>query len=710
MALAPISQISTTYDQYPNYWLKGYAQGTATPISMATDSTGGTLLAKAEISAGGTVPIGFIKTAGDAIFIPYYSEAYDLFLFPTEAEADANDTSNAIQVADNMAFLVDFANQVGAARAFTNVAAMVAATDLSVGNYATTAGYLTAGDGGDNFYKVVNAATGTDDGGEYIDLATHQANGLFPNGIRTVKQWGAVQDGSTDTTTEVQAAIDACANKVLDFNSGSLSYIVAGIVTITSPITIKAYGAIIEWDTNAANQGLKVTSSDVHIYGGEWKGPDVTGYTATQLGIWFEGTNPATYLTNLTLKDAEVHNWGGENVRFRMCQYFEASGNYVHTGRSNGINMLSCLDGKVYGNTVENFTGDTTPEAWGISMTKNTGTIAVWPQTKRVTVTGNTVRDILIWTGIDTHGGEDLVISGNVVYDCLLGIVVTRYDDATNKYAPKNVAITGNTITNDNIALSGTSGVGNGIQVVGSSSTVVADGITVTGNTITNHGRQAGTMGGNNFSAAIYLSRYENVTLSNNIMRDSGTHGIYCDLMGTQLNGTGNIISGLTDPTTGSAVYFDGDGLTADGRLEGTIIEVTGFIGVFCQTDTAMDMINTKFQAATTNWDHAVAGGTVACTFLGRVDPVHVGSATWDPASIAANASSSTSITAIPGCSSLSLVADIGVNRDLQGMTPHTVTADTDANVGTFTYYLYNNTSGAIDLASLNILYKIIKP
>lgn len=103
MAYAPIQLVSTPFEDYPNYWLKFYEQGTVTPLSMATDSTGGTLLAKAEISPGsGNVPIGFIRTAGDALLNPFVNAAYDLWLFPTEVEADANDTTNAIQVADNL--------------------------------------------------------------------------------------------------------------------------------------------------------------------------------------------------------------------------------------------------------------------------------------------------------------------------------------------------------------------------------------------------------------------------------------------------------------------------------------------------------------------------------------------------------------------------------------------------------------------------------
>ena len=53
---------------------------------------------------------------------------------------------------------------------FETVADMVASTSLSVGDHARTLGYTTIGDGGGNDYDVVAAATGTADGGEYIDL------------------------------------------------------------------------------------------------------------------------------------------------------------------------------------------------------------------------------------------------------------------------------------------------------------------------------------------------------------------------------------------------------------------------------------------------------------------------------------------------------------------------------------------------------------
>lgn len=99
MAYSPIAFTAPNYRDYNNWWLKAYEPGTTTPKpeGMATDSTLTTFIAKAQLSAD-----GFIISAGGALIIPYIDGTYDLWLFPTEAEADANDTSNALRFADKV--------------------------------------------------------------------------------------------------------------------------------------------------------------------------------------------------------------------------------------------------------------------------------------------------------------------------------------------------------------------------------------------------------------------------------------------------------------------------------------------------------------------------------------------------------------------------------------------------------------------------------
>ncbi len=96
---------------------------------------------------------------------------------------------------------------------FDTVADMVADTALVVGDIIQTAGRTSKGDSGDNLYEIVAAATGTDDGGSFIDLFLHQAKALFPSGVVNFSQFGAIGDGDgvgggTDDAAAIQATLD----------------------------------------------------------------------------------------------------------------------------------------------------------------------------------------------------------------------------------------------------------------------------------------------------------------------------------------------------------------------------------------------------------------------------------------------------------------------------------------------------------------------
>lgn len=97
MAYVPVTNINFQYDKNLNDYLKFYIPNTTTPFAMATDDTGATTLDKAQIDN-----TGFPTTDGTTLFIPFVSQSYDAWLFPTAADADANDTSNALRVAQNI--------------------------------------------------------------------------------------------------------------------------------------------------------------------------------------------------------------------------------------------------------------------------------------------------------------------------------------------------------------------------------------------------------------------------------------------------------------------------------------------------------------------------------------------------------------------------------------------------------------------------------
>ena len=97
MALSPVSYIAPNYRDYQGWWLKAYFASTTTPKAMSLDASGDIEVAKLQLNVD-----GFIVSAGGAIIIPFIDGPYDAYLFRTEALADANDTTGAIRVADNI--------------------------------------------------------------------------------------------------------------------------------------------------------------------------------------------------------------------------------------------------------------------------------------------------------------------------------------------------------------------------------------------------------------------------------------------------------------------------------------------------------------------------------------------------------------------------------------------------------------------------------
>jgi len=135
MSLSPVAFIAPNYRDFKSQWVKFYEPGTTTPKTIYTDSAATISAAKLQLNAD-----GFIVSAGGAIVVPYVAGAYDAYIFDTEAEADANDTTNAVRVADNIS-----SNPSESVNVFDDVDEMKEAS-LSVGDVVMCKRYYTGGD------------------------------------------------------------------------------------------------------------------------------------------------------------------------------------------------------------------------------------------------------------------------------------------------------------------------------------------------------------------------------------------------------------------------------------------------------------------------------------------------------------------------------------------------------------------------------------
>jgi hypothetical protein len=204
--------------------LPGTTTSTSIAIAAAGTSPQTSITANAE---------GKWEVSGNEI-LPYIDKKHKWGIFANATDATAN-TPFYMGPFDNVEQSANF-TQVN--QSFDTVALMDASTTPSVGNIVFTAGYTTAGDGGDNYYEIVAAATGTDDGGSFIDLAGsgHQAKALFPGGIVRLEQFNVNDRDSLNNVIQYSNTSGLEVTSLADF---STSFTMATGETINLPAFFK---------------------------------------------------------------------------------------------------------------------------------------------------------------------------------------------------------------------------------------------------------------------------------------------------------------------------------------------------------------------------------------------------------------------------------------------------------------------------------------
>jgi len=464
MAFTPVQLISTTFEDYGGWWLKFYEQGTVTPLSMATNATGGTLLAKAEVSSGGTVPIGFFKTAGDALLNPFVDGDYDAWLFPTEADADANDTANAIQVADNLN--ANPFDTSGGIAVFDTVALMKAES-ISAGRIIETQGYTAAGDGGGAKYLIVTPQA-FDGYGDHELANSNIAVLQYSNDITSMRM-GAKMDGSTNDTAAIDAWIARAGNLVLSDGIAMTD----GNHSLLSSTWLGGNG-VLKRRISTENPLINISNvSNVEIkdIGLDGNKSIVSGVTAREdrkgeinANALADGnTTTDVRISNVRIVDA--YNWG---MRFFGLQDAVIKDCTITAGDTRGIGGGSnWADVKIVNNTIDNvFQSGISINGQG-NMTVPSGT------SERVIVSNNTISNVNHDSGIVFSGiGLEMIgectaseIIGNTVTDCDSMLISTGFTSG--------LTVVGNTCKTSTYIAAQQQGWG--IEITGVSDSIYAD-------------------------------------------------------------------------------------------------------------------------------------------------------------------------------------------------------------------------------------------
>jgi hypothetical protein len=402
-------------------------------------------------------------------------------------------------------------------------------------------------------------------------------------GCVSVKNFGAKGDGVTDDTVAVELAIASiAAGTILCFPAGT--YILTGEVTATKAMTFHLGGAVLSWTTDENDQGLRSSVGNVAVIGGTLKGPQSTTEDTTQNGFAAEGADSSNYILDIRIEGTEIKDWGGSGIQLKYVSGFLVHGCYLHDIRKSGVLGLSVSNGAISDNYITDIhpSGSTSSgdNAYGIQLSKSDGTEATHPVSSYVTVSGNIVRNVITWTGLDTHGGTHLVFDGNVVEECKIGIAIGGYVATVGEQnAPDYCIVTGNSIKRTN-AVVPDADVSQGIVITGAlTDTTMGLGNVVTSNTIEGYGT---TDVPASAAAAIECQYQDGLIVSDNVIVDSGTLAILiasCD----NINVNGNAIRDLrgTSAAYASGVYTftgqpaPGETITVNGKVFTFDTEIT---------------------------------------------------------------------------------------------------------------------------------------
>lgn len=284
--------------------------------------------------------------------------------------------------------------------------AIMKATDLADGMYASTAGYHEVNDGGNGFYAIRAAQVGdVDDGGSVIILDNGNVAELITDGTVNVKQFGAKGDGVTDDTDAIVAAANYCSanNKILYSDNATYKTTTDCIISMVKQLELHGHFTFLElrYVHTQTNQYLQLIeaadtlilrdykcttfhigySDDVQIiadnayrngssfaycmfYGGYWKTLSIVGGAT---GGWVNensfyrirmdtiniGIGSAYYHNNNRFYDVTLEG-GTINLDNANCNYFLCRGESGVTVNTTSISINNIVE-QTYNGSIGNF-------------------------------------------------------------------------------------------------------------------------------------------------------------------------------------------------------------------------------------------------------------------------------------------------------------------------------------------------------------------
>lgn len=353
-------------------------------------------------------------------------------------------------------------------------------------------------------------------------------------------EWFGAKDdsGTTDNTAAMLAALASGGTIKIKAPSG-------GYYKITDDLNVTVAGTKIISDnkaeirqTVAGKKAFNITVSNVDIKNLTLTGLQHAAYNTGETAVYATGTSDSVRITDITVNDCVISNWGWEAIRFDYVTKANARNNRIYDIVYSGIQGRNTNEVDFSHNHIVDIgPGSASGVIVGVTLD---GSVSQATASKYGRISDNYIYNTK--QAILLEPAEHITISNNVLLDNLTGIDVKYH---TTGGVSKNVTVTGNSIIN----LSLTTTQQKGIDVAGYDSTTLTENVSATGNVIYGYGSTADSRG------AIQTGNITGCNFIGNIIANAQKYPLLIGSYTKNTNFIGNTIYGMQIVVGSTAMY-----------------------------------------------------------------------------------------------------------------------------------------------------------
>ena len=383
---------------------------------------------------------------------------------------------------------------------YNTTTSMISDTNITNGMKIKTLGYSEINDGGNSEFIITEEPLQNT-----FNFVLN--NGLFANiiDLKSFKQMGKF-----NTSINYQEFSYFINKKIIDLEGNTFEPSVENLPIVLENIALKNGNIRFENATNQVPENRETTRFNLFKLKNN----------VTLENLNFENINT----WHIILSDKKVKNINIKNCEFKNIVYSAI----IFNPENENITVEKCLfDTIIYTST--SITQNRYFIASGSTFEDNTDVNFLIKNAKYI---NNKCLNNSLWEGIDCHGGENVVIKNNYIYNCYRGIMACADDRYINNYFHGNFEICDNEIYNE----IGTT-ISDGIIFGGTNdNSITGYNFNIYNNKIINSNSNSNNNGAINFRSV------KNVNIYNNIIEKS-YNGIYCVGVRRNINIYNNKIS-----------------------------------------------------------------------------------------------------------------------------------------------------------------------